>query len=103
MRFLSIESMTDSFGLLPPEAKLQLMEASVASVQRLREERKILEHYYSLNRYSIVLLDYDSAEECVNSQISIPILNYAKAELYPLADGMDSMKKMLEALRATVK
>ena len=98
-----IDDTADAFGLLPPEVTLQLMETSMASVQRLREERKILEFYYSLNRHTIALLDYDSAEECVNNQRSIPILNYAKAELYPLADGMASMKGMLEALKAVVK
>lgn len=103
MRFLAIEKGTDAFGMLPPQVKLQLMEASFASVQRLREEGKILEFYYSLTRDTIVLLDYENAEECVDSMISIPALNYTKPELYPLADGIASMKKGLEALRATVK
>ena len=103
MRFLAIEKMTEAFGMLPPDVKLQLMEASLESVQRLREERKILEHYYTLTRDTIVLLDYENAEECVDSIISIPVLNYCKTELYPLADGMASMKKGLEALKAFVK
>lgn len=103
MRFLCVDKPKSSFGLLPPEVQLQLMETSFAAIQQEREERKILELYYSPKGYSVVIVDIDSADEWVKLRGAIPVLNYMDTELYPLADGITSMKGMIESLKAIVK
>jgi len=102
MKFLAITKPTAAMGMLPPDVRLQLLEASFAGMQQHREKRTVLEWYYSPIGYFIVILDYDNAEEWVNGQASVPILNYVDQELYPLADGMASMKAMLESMKAAM-
>jgi len=87
-------------GMLPPQVLLQLSEASLAGMLQLREERKILEYYHSPAGRSVVVLEYESADEWVKEQGIIPILNYLEAEVYPLANGFEALKGMIESMKA---
>ena len=103
MKFLAIAKPTAALGMLPPEVFLQVMEASFANMQQQREDGKLLEFYYSPKGYTVVIFDFDTAEDWVNDRLSTPITNYLDIEAYPLADGMTSMKKMIGSLRDAVK
>ena len=64
------------------------------------KEGKILELYVSPLNYSVVILNYDSADEWVKDQRNIPGINYYEWEAYPLADGFESLRGMIESLKS---
>ena len=103
MKFLSISKAKDSASMLPPAVARQLLEMSIAGINQQKKQGKVLEFYYSPAGYAIVILDYKSAEEWVKDQNMLPILSYYTHEIYPLADGEESMKSFVEALKAAEK
>ena len=48
MKFISIDKPTAAMGMLPPDVTLQLLEVSIAKMEQLREQRKIIEYYVRL-------------------------------------------------------
>lgn len=100
MRFLAIARPTTALGLLPPDVLLQLQEASFAGMQQLREERKVLEWYYSPAGCSAVILDYDDPDQWVKEQGMVPLINYMEQEVYPLANGFDAFQGMIQSMKA---
>ena len=100
MKILCIGKPTEAFRALPPNISLQLLESFMQVAIKQKEERKILEFYASPIGYSVVILDYESADEWVRDQKDIPIINYYEFEAYPLADGFETVKGMIDSLKA---
>lgn len=99
MKILCIAKPTEAMRMLPPEVQLNLFESFVEVAVQQREERKILELYSTPIGYSVAVLNFDSADEWVESQKDIPILNYMEFEIYPLADGFAYFKRTIESLK----
>jgi hypothetical protein len=103
MKFLGLLKQKEITLTLPPAVSRQLIEASLAGMNKLKKEGKLLEGYYSPSGLGMVILNYNSADEWVKDQNSVPILNYYYQEVYPLADMEESMKSNLEAMKAAEK
>jgi len=103
MRFISIDKPTAALGMLPPDVLLQIGEASIAKIEQLREERKILEFYHTPAGVSIIILDYDNVDEWIRDKMQIPITAYLEPQVYPLGDGMAYMKGITESMKAMGK
>jgi hypothetical protein len=103
MKFMSVTRPKDTVSMLPPAVTRQLLEASMAAINQLKKAGKILEFYYSPVGCSVVILNYNNAEEWIKEQLMLPILTYYDQEIYPLADGNESMKAFVEALKAAEK
>ena len=103
MKFLSISQAKDSATMLPPAVTRQLLEISMAAIKQQKKEGKVLEFYYSPAGYAIVIIDYKSAEDWVKDQNLIPLLAYYNHKVYPLADGEEALKSIIEGLKAAEK
>jgi hypothetical protein len=104
MKILTIAKFKDTATMLPPAVLLPMMEASVAEMKKQKKEGKVVDWYFSPGTFqSIVLLEYDSAEQWAKDQAKIPILMYCDSEAYILADYEPYLNNMLEVLRAAVK
>jgi muconolactone delta-isomerase len=104
MKFLTIATMKDSIAALPPAVGRQLTEASLAYMNQLKREGKILEFYFvpSWGR-SIVIGEAKSAEELAQNIIGVPLKSFMGFETYPLADFNESIKMEIEAIKAMEK
>jgi hypothetical protein len=100
MKFLAIAKIKDAFLTLPPPVQLQIMEASLAGMEQQKQAGKVLDYYYSPAGYNITILEYESAEQWVADQGSVPIVMYADHEVYPLTDGFPVLKGYIENLKA---
>ena len=76
MKILCIGKPTEAFRALPPNISLQLLESFQEVAIKQREENKILDFYATPIGYSIVILNYENADEWVRDQKEIPIINY---------------------------
>jgi hypothetical protein len=103
MKFLGLLKPKEILLALPPAVGRQLLEASIAGMNRLKKEGKFLEGYYSPAGLGAVILNYNNTDEWLKDQNSVPILNYYYQELYPLADMDEALKNNLEALKAAEK
>jgi muconolactone delta-isomerase len=103
VKILSIGKPKDAFSSLPPGTIKRLFEASMAAMQQQQKEGRLLEFYASPvgTGRSIVILDYKNGEDWEKDIMAIPVLNYYEQEVYPLADGFEACKAMLEALAAS--
>jgi hypothetical protein len=100
MKFLALLKQKEVMLTLPPAVGRQLIEASMAGMKQLKKEGKLLESYSSPSGLGAVILNYNSADEWIKDQNLIPLLTYYSQEIYPLADMEDTMKSVLEALKA---
>ena len=103
MKFLGLLKQKEIMLTLPPAVSRQLIEMSLAGMSQLKKGGKLLEAYYSPAGLSMVILNYDNADEWVKDQNMVPLLSYYDQEVYPLADLDESMKTMLEALKMAEK
>jgi muconolactone delta-isomerase len=93
MKILSIGKPKESLLSLPPDKRRELMEATLETNKRLRDEGKIVNGYVSPGSgYIFVILDYDSTEEWMKDLNASPILNYYDQETYPVVGWDDAMK-----------
>jgi muconolactone delta-isomerase len=104
MKFLTITKMKDTFSTLPPSVMRPLMEATAAYMNQQKKEGKVLEYYFlaGCNR-SMVIAEAKSAEEIVQRISALPVGGFMDFETYPLADFNESMKIMLESIKAAEK
>jgi muconolactone delta-isomerase len=104
MKILTIAKLKDAALTMPPAVMLPIMEASVAEMNKQKKEGKVVEWYYSPGTFqSVVILDYDSADQWTKDQAKIPILAYCDSEVYPLANYEAYLKGMVEAMKAAAK
>jgi hypothetical protein len=103
MKFMVVAKPKDTMTMLPPAVTRQLLEVSMAAMGQMKKAGKILEAYYSPVGCIVVMLNYNTAEEWVKDQISMPILTYYDNEIYPLADYEQSLKIFTEGLKAAEK
>jgi hypothetical protein len=103
MKILVIAKQKDSAILVPPAVFRQLLEISMAGIAQMKKAGKLLDFYFSPLGYSIVILNYNTAEEWQKDMGLMPLLSYMDFESYPLADGNEAMKSLLEQLKAAEK
>ena len=103
MKFLAICKPKDSLTMLTPAVTRPLTEAAFAFMNQSKKAGKLLEYYYSPAGCIIVMLNYNTAEEWVKEQFMMPILNYYSQEIYPLSNGDEAMKGVIESLKAAEK
>jgi hypothetical protein len=103
MKFLVISKAKDTLTMVPPAVTRQLLEASMAAINQFKKAGKILDYYYSPVGCVVVILNYNNADEWVKDQVAMPILTYYDNEIYPLADGNESVKAFIETLKAAEK
>ena len=104
MKFLTISSVKDIAYTLPPSVSRQLLEASFDGMKQQMKAGKILEAYAlaGWSRY-IVISEGDSAEEISQRIISNPVGGFMNFEVYPLAGFDETMKAIIESMKAAEK
>jgi muconolactone delta-isomerase len=104
MKFLFIGETRDVGIALPPALIRQLLEATVAAMNQLKKEGKILEVYFIPGAASFVTLgEFKTAEEMVKNFNMMPFATYMNFEIHPLADFNESMKIIIEKLKQAEK
>lgn len=104
MKFLMIGKMKDAALTLPPALGRQIMEASVAVVNKQRKEGKIEQIYWVPGAATTISLgECKTAEEMVKNFNESPSANFMSFEVYPLADFNESMKIIIERLKEAEK
>lgn len=103
MKFLVIASLSlkDTVSTLPPSVIRQLIEANLEYVNQARKAGKILEWYHipGWGRF-VSIEEHKSAEEIGQNLGRSPMAAFINFEVYPLADADESMKIMLESIKA---
>jgi hypothetical protein len=104
MKFLGISKLKDAALALPPAVIRQLMEGTLAVISQQKKEGKILEYYFApaWDR-AIVITEAKTAEEMLKNISAMPIASYLNMEAYPLADGIEAGKALIETLKAAEK
>lgn len=100
MKILCIGKPTEAVRSLSPDVTLQFLESTLQAVTKQHEEGRVLELYVSPIGCTVVILNYDSADEWVKDQRNVPGINYYEWEAYPLADGFESLRGMIGTLKA---
>jgi muconolactone delta-isomerase len=104
MKFMTIGKAKDTFTTLPPTLLRQLMEATLAYMNQHKKEGKIQEYYYVPGwGHSIIISELKSAEEMMNNLSGVPLSSFMDYEIYPLADFNESIKVIIERLKAAEK
>jgi muconolactone delta-isomerase len=104
MKFLSIGTMKDIFFTFPPAVQRQILEASIAVMNQHKKAGRVSEFYFIPGwGRSVVIQETKSAEEVVQIIGATPVTAFMNIETYPLADLNESMKTMLESLKAAEK
>ena len=92
MKILSIGKPKDLLLTLPQETRAQLTKEAIEPTKKLKDEGKILAHYYSpTSQYVIVIVDYDSTEEWMKDLMANPVMAYYDQEVYPIVDLADAI------------
>ncbi len=99
MKFLTISTVKDSGGLVPPTVWRQLLEAEVAWVEEQKRAGKILEIYHCHHECAVVISEHPSAEDLVQTIAQCPTSGLLNVEVYPLADYGQVSKAIIEALK----
>ena len=100
MKFLTITTIKDTMSTLPPAISRQLMEATVAYTNQLRQAGIILEIYTIAGwARTAVICEHESAEHLVQTLSGIPMGGFMNFEVYPLADFDESMKAHIESAK----
>ena len=92
--------MKDSASLVPPATMRQLLEATLATVDAQKKAGKLLEIYFIPGGGTVVICEHPSAEDLAQTIASIPASGLMSHQVYPLADLNESMKAVVESLRA---
>ena len=93
MKILAIGKRKDSLLSLPPDKQKELMEVTVKTNKKWRDEGKIIATYISPGSGKIfAILNYDTTEEWKKDIISNPALSYYDQEIYPIVEYDDAMK-----------
>ena len=93
MKILAIGKQKESLLSLPPDKLKELMEATVKTNKKWKDEGKIVATYISPGSgHVFAILDYDTTEEWMKDLMSNPIFNYYDQETYPVVDFDDAMK-----------
>ena len=93
MKILSIGKPKESLLSVPPEKRRELMEASLETNKKMRDEGNLISAYVSPGSgYIFVILNYDTAEEWMKDIAASPVLNYYDQETYPIVEFDDAMK-----------
>jgi muconolactone delta-isomerase len=93
MKILSIGKQKESLLSLPPDKQKELMDATIKTNKKWKDEGKIVATYISpTSGYVFAILDYDTAEEWMKDLMSNPIFNYYEQETHPIVDFDDAMK-----------
>jgi muconolactone delta-isomerase len=104
MKFLVIGTMKDTALALPPAMGRQIMEASIPVMNQQKKAGKIVEFYWvPAAMRSVVIRERNRAEEILQDMSEVPQAALMNVEIYPLADFNESMKIMLESLKAAEK
>jgi muconolactone delta-isomerase len=101
MKFLGISKAKDILFMLPPAVISQLMEGTAAVIEQEKKEGKILEFYIAAGwGRAIVITEAKTAEEVMKNILTLPIASFLDVEVYPLADGAQGFKMMIDAAKA---
>ncbi len=104
MKFLAISKMKDAALALPPAMGIQLIESATAAINQLKKEGKVLEVYYVPGwSRTVIVQESKTAEEALKIMVSSPIYSFMDTEIYPLADGIESMKMLVDTFKAAQK
>jgi hypothetical protein len=104
MKFLTINRMKDTMGLLPPATLAALFETSIAAIQQQKKEGRILDMYFSPGEGVLIgIHNQDNADKWADDLAKIPIMMYAEYKAYPLASFDEYVKKNLEAVKMAAK
>ena len=104
MKFLILGKMKDIGLALPPALGRQLMEASVAVVNKQKKEGKIEQVYWIPGAgTSVSIGECKTAEELMRNLNEAPTADYFGFEISPLADFNESMKILVEKMKEAEK
>jgi muconolactone delta-isomerase len=104
MKFIGIGKQKEVAATIPPAVLRQLLEVSIATMKQQKKEGKILEYYFVPGWFKTVLImEFQSAEEAYSAIGAVPLTNYMDIEIYPLADGWKIGDVMLESLKQAEK
>jgi muconolactone delta-isomerase len=102
MKFLTIGSIKEINP--PPSVVRQLLEAGHAVLNQQKKAGKVLESYYIPGwRRVVAIRESKSAEELDKDISEMPCSALLNLEVYPLADYDESLKIILEGLKAAEK
>ena len=104
MKFLIFSTTKDTASTLPPAIARQLLEATLDYVNQLKKEVKkegeIFEIYELAGTdRTMIICEYDSAEELTRVLCAVPFAGYESVEIYPLSDFNEYMKDSIESLK----
>ena len=104
MKFLITGKMKDMALAVPIPLYRQLTEAGVAVINKQKKEGKVQEAYWIPGVGTTVIIgEANTAEELVKNFNEAPISAYMSFEIFPLADFNESMKIIIERLKAAEK
>jgi hypothetical protein len=93
MKILAIGKQKESILSLPPDKQKELMDATIKTNKKWKDEGKVIATYVSPGSgYVFAILNYETSEEWMKDLMSNPLFNYFEQETYPVVDFDDAMK-----------
>lgn len=104
MKFLTIAKMKDTASTVPPSIMRPLMEATLDLMNQDMKAGNILEAYQMAgSERTMVIGEFNSAEEIVKKISEMPISGLMDFETYPLADFNEAMEAFIESMKKAEK
>jgi muconolactone delta-isomerase len=97
MKCLFTSHTKDSYYALPQETRMQLMEGSMAFVDRYRKEGKCKEIYFTPDmKGSVSVWEMESDVEVAHLMLEFPQLPYTDFEITPILEWDAGLKALAE-------
>ncbi|GEM_PF-1072461 len=104
MKFLVISQNKDAYYMLPPERRMEIMQASVAFIERYRKAGKCKEIYDTADlKGSVSIWEVASSEESARLMVGNPMLAFQDIDIQPLIEMDVAMKAVTAYLQKLAK
>jgi hypothetical protein len=104
MKFLVISQNKDSYYMLPPERRMEIMQGAAAFIEKYRKTGKCQEIYETADlKGSVSIWEVGSSEESARLMLENPMLAFSDLDIQPLVEYDVAMKAVTAYLQKSAK
>ena len=104
MKFLVISQNKDSYYMLPPERRMEIMQGVVAWIEKYRKAGKCQEVYETADlKGSVSIWEVASSEESARLVLENPMLAFSDLDIQPIVEFDVAMKAATAYIKKLAK
>jgi len=104
MKFLVLARNKDSYYMLPPERRIEIMQAVIAYMEKYRKAGKCKEVYEAADlKGGVSIWEVESSAEAARLMLENPLLAFTDLDIHPLIEFDVAMKAVTAYVKQLAK